>query len=172
MIELNEEVLQKVAELEQESAELKEGIPAMYTNIGQLYYEKPEGYESNLAAIVEQLDGIKEKVRRNYTACLELKGLCLCENCNNEVEIGATFCGECGSRIKVAEEPDGDSKICARCGSKNGKDKKYCTNCGQKLEETEAVQAEAEPELTKTCPSCGTSLPTEAVFCAECGMHL
>lgn len=144
MKELTEEVLQRIAVLEEENAQKKSEITPIYTQIGQLYYEKPEGYEEELTKKVKELDEKKERIHQNYLTCLELKGLCLCANCGSEVELDATFCGECGSRMKATEEPDENSKICGRCGAKNGKEKKFCTNCGQKLEASEVFSDELE----------------------------
>ncbi len=154
----------QIAALEEESEKLKGSFGPLYTEIGRNFYEKPDGYELEIAAAVQKLNEMNGRIHENYLSTLRLKGIRYCPNCENIVDNETVFCGDCGTRIDPPEEADERSVLCGCCGAKNDKDKHFCIKCGQKLEAQKAVFLR--------CPSCGMSLPADARFCEECGTKL
>ncbi len=154
----------QIAALEEESEKLKDSFGSLYTEIGRNFYEKPDGYELEIAAAVQKLNEMNGRIHENYLSTLRLKGIRYCPNCENIVDNETVFCGDCGTRIDPPEEADEQSVLCGCCGAKNDKDKHFCIKCGQKLVAQKAV--------FQRCPSCGMSLPADARFCEECGTKL
>lgn len=146
MPEITEEILQKISGLQEANNVLTEAFEPLYTAIGRNYYEKPDGFEKEIAEAVEQLDSMKKQIHENYLETLALRGIRLCPNCGSEVEEGAIFCGECGTRMEPVEEADENSIICGRCGAKNDKHKKFCIICGQKLVDVIKPDLQEKPE--------------------------
>lgn len=76
---------------------------------------------------------IKIKKQRSFVVALPQKTISQtttkkCQNCNNDLPVGHTFCTNCGARADNKE-----TSFCPYCRQKIGERAAFCSSCGKKL---------------------------------------
>lgn len=94
-----------------------------------------------------------------------------CENCGEELPVGAQFCVGCGAKVNLAADPFATSQIpdvktlhaCPNCGAAVEDGARFCDSCGALLN---------KEVLFRACPNCNAHVAADARFCDECGALL
>ena len=110
-----------------------------YKNIGKNYFEKNKDDASNLYA--EQMKIIadaKQRIEEFRKDIQNIKGVSICPNCGEQVNLGSSFCSGCGSKIEESQSVQSDpivvAKTCPGCGTVIDDKVIFCENCGKKVQ--------------------------------------
>lgn len=84
-----------------------------YKDIGKMVYEKYQKEELIAPEYLELCEAIEERessIENFKRDIAELKGLDICPNCKDHVEVGAAYCSKCGAKLaeSIFEDEDED----------------------------------------------------------------
>lgn len=129
-----------------------------------LYFEKMQAVEQEIADLEAKLTGTKQKIRFGSRCA-----------CGCYLKPGAKFCPQCGMPAET------ETQVCA-CGCKLGNGVRFCQNCGKKVPESGSRSVTEETGqssgLIRTDPDepsgqreciCGAVVLDGQTMCMECG---
>ncbi|MCD7949084.1 MAG: zinc ribbon domain-containing protein [Erysipelotrichaceae bacterium] len=145
-----------------------------YYHIGKLYATMHvTDYEDDFAGMMNEIQASQAIIRDCKEQIKQIKGVVICENCDTENPLGATYCSKCGKELPKSDIDTENMVKCSNpaCGKYNPKGMRFCTGCGQPLVE---VEKKIEYPAKKICPNpeCGFANNPENGFCEECGTKL
>ncbi|MCD7893285.1 MAG: zinc ribbon domain-containing protein [Erysipelotrichaceae bacterium] len=119
--------------------------------------------------MMQEIQASQEIIRDCKEQIKQIKGVVVCENCNTENPLGATYCSKCGKELPKSNIDTENMVQCSSCSKYNPKGMRFCTGCGQPLV---VEEKKIEYPTKKICPSCGAENNVENAFCEECGNKL
>ena len=119
-------------------------ISAIFNEMGVRLYEKyksGEKIEPEFAKECKRIEKMYKEIEQMGTKALYLKGVRVCENCDETIGIENKFCPTCGAKQKKVRIPEDKveaeeiviEKICPECGTVHGPEVNFCTKCGYKF---------------------------------------
>lgn len=125
--------LADVTQLNSANSDKEKKIHALYTKLGQAYYET---YKNDPAAelkeTVEEITALFAEIEENKEKIKQIKGIVKCAKCGADVPAGASFCNSCGSKVERGEGDKAELR-CAACGGALNPGAAFCTHCGAKI---------------------------------------
>lgn len=85
-------------------------VKIAYAEIGKLIYENKAAWKDvDLSELIGKIDGIEAEIAKLKEEIRTAKGVKLCTNCGEEIDIEVAFCPKCGTPAPKAEAPAGDT---------------------------------------------------------------
>ena len=84
----------------------EERIVEIFTDIGKKYYENPDGDNSELRVLCEDIDQRRRRIKKMRYELNGIRGYKICPKCDAEVNERFQFCGRCGARLPDIEDED------------------------------------------------------------------
>lgn len=120
----------EIRALQSKYQEINAGNSVIYTEIGKIYYQNNS--ENPAPEFVEQFQKIKaslDQMKQIDKRIKFLNGIVVCDNCNMENNVNASFCSGCGTRLPHTFVSDGANR-CPNCGGIITKGQRFCGTCG------------------------------------------
>ncbi len=93
--------LSDTSKLNHEITKQQESINKTYSEIGKLYFENYANLDyPDLKELCDSIQEANKKIEEYQEQIIQIKGIINCPNCNKEVSISASFCGNCGCKLK------------------------------------------------------------------------
>jgi ribosomal protein L40E len=84
----------------------EERIVEIFTDIGKKYYKNPDGDNSELRVLCEDIDQRRRRIKKMRYELNGIRGYKICPKCDAEVNERFQFCGRCGARLPDIEDED------------------------------------------------------------------
>ena len=78
----------------------------IFTDIGKKYYKNPDGDNSELRVLCEDIDQRRRRIKKMRYELNGIRGYKICPKCDAEVNERFQFCGRCGARLPDIEDED------------------------------------------------------------------
>lgn len=133
------------AKLRISTSEKETEIQKIYEQLGKKIYELYKSnneVEKSFAKDCKKIDKIYDEIEEMAIKILYNKGLKMCLECGNTIELDSIFCENCGakqkslkikSEKKVEEKDEQKEKICSQCGLVCNYNAKFCSKCGNEF---------------------------------------
>lgn len=82
----------------------KERIQEIFAEIGEKFYNDPNGDHSDLIALCENIDQRKNRITRMNVEINAIKGKRICPKCKAKFDETLEYCGKCGTKLIVMQE--------------------------------------------------------------------
>ena len=130
-------------------------IDNLLIQIGKTYLEQHgEEHEEAFESLITEIKEAQAKIEECKDQIQKIKGVCICPNCGEELQLNAMFCSACGSKLEKKEEATSSEsatvRYCQACGAPMPDNYVFCINCGAKYEETPTADITVSDENIAT----------------------
>ena len=128
--------LTETARLNSMISDAEKQIRAMYTAIGEAYYQRHREHPTEQERQrIEQINQLFAAIDQHRQAIEQIKTAGKCPQCGTDAAPGAAFCNRCGARLNAqdSQPPQPEAHVCPQCHRPADWDSQFCGYCGTKL---------------------------------------